>query len=64
MRVICAWCKSILVFGKEEGPPSHGICLSCAVKLLEEAGMDPNPFIMAFLRMRQPDKIYKDDELK
>jgi hypothetical protein len=62
MRVVCAWCKNILVFGNSDGPPSHGICLACAVKLFEEADMDPNPFIMAYLRMRQPSKIYKEEE--
>ena len=62
MRVVCAWCKSILVFGSDDGHPSHGICLPCAVKLFEEAGMDPNPFIMAYLRRRQPSKIYKEND--
>jgi hypothetical protein len=50
------------VFGDDDGPLSHGVCLACAVKLFEEAGIDPNPFIMAYLRMRQPNKIYKEKE--
>ena len=62
MRVICAWCKNILVFGDEDDHETHGICLVCAGKLLEDAGIDPIPFFRAYLRMKQPDRIYREDD--
>lgn len=35
MKEICAWCKKVM----RDGPPhpiTHGICASCAKKVLEE----------------------------
>lgn len=47
MRVICAWCESIIEYEERtdrEWKVSHGICLDCAKRVLEEAGLDPRQF--------------------
>ena len=31
LRIICAWCRTILAEGRE--PASHGICAPCAIEL-------------------------------
>lgn len=30
LRVVCAWCKRVLVEGDASQPVSHGICPTCA----------------------------------
>lgn len=35
--IICAWCNAVIKEGEE--PYSHGICVTCKVKLLKEAGI-------------------------
>jgi hypothetical protein len=58
MKVKCAWCNDILEYDShDDGLPSHGICMVCAIKVLEEAGIDPNPYFVAALRKRQPIRI-------
>jgi hypothetical protein len=29
-RIVCAWCKEVLVDGDPQLPASHGICRPCA----------------------------------
>jgi hypothetical protein len=35
MKTICAWCGKLLRDG--HGPVSHGICETCAKKVMEES---------------------------
>jgi hypothetical protein len=30
MRVVCAWCRAVMVDGPHDGNTSHGICRTCA----------------------------------
>jgi len=62
MRVKCSWCQKTLVYDDDESAVTHGICLPCGNKLLEEAGVDPKLFITHYLRKKQPKRIYSDQE--
>lgn len=39
LRVVCAWCLTVLVDGPPDQPVSHGICPDCIPKF--EAGEKP-----------------------
>lgn len=39
LRVICAWCKAVMVEGDEPEPVSHSICPVCDAKLRAEEGL-------------------------
>ena len=39
LRVVCAWCKTVLAEGGPGAPTSHGICSACAVMLRRDNGM-------------------------
>lgn len=64
MRVKCSWCNNILEFDDDnkDDVVSHGICMACSIKVLEEAGVDPLIFIRAYLRGKQPDRIYPSED--
>lgn len=63
MRVVCAWCNNVLVYDDDnDNTTTHGICMVCAIKVLERAGVDPNTYFVASLRRKQPNRIITPDE--
>lgn len=62
MRVKYSWCKKTLVFDDDDEAVSHGICLPCALKALEEGDVDPKLFLTYALKQRQPKRIYSDED--
>ena len=62
MRVKCSWCKKTLVFDDSDDSVSHGICLPCGMKNLEDAGVDPKMFFTQYIRGKQPKRIYSDED--
>jgi hypothetical protein len=62
MKVVCAWCDNVLEYDNNDNINSHGICMVCAIKELEKAGIDANPFFVAYLRRKQPDRIITPGE--
>jgi hypothetical protein len=63
LKVVCAWCNSILEYSRiDDGIISHGICMTCAIKFLEEQGIDPTPYFLYSFSRKQPVSIIKAEK--
>lgn len=36
IRIVCAWCRRVMVDGPATGPISHGCCDTCFERLISE----------------------------
>jgi len=40
-KVVCSWCKAVLVEGDPGAPTTHSCCPDCVAKVLDDAGLPP-----------------------